>query len=56
MTDRILVWRGDVLTEQTDPAKLLEVIAELGDEADALRKRLSERLSLITTIRETEDG
>jgi hypothetical protein len=42
---RILTWRGDVLTEQTDPAKLLEVIAHLGDEADALRQRLAERLA-----------
>jgi hypothetical protein len=39
------IWRGDVLTEQTDPATLLEVIAHLGDEADALRQRLSERLA-----------
>jgi hypothetical protein len=45
MADRVLVWRGDVLTEQTDPATLLEVIAHLGDETDALRQRLSERLA-----------
>jgi hypothetical protein len=42
MSDRILVWRGDVLTEKTDPATLLEVIAHLGDEADALRRQLAE--------------
>jgi hypothetical protein len=54
--DRILTWRGDVLTEQTDPATLLEVIAHLDDETDALRKRLFERLSLFTTSRETSDG